>query len=121
MAKEKINELLDRVKGADFEAMFELGCEYRAGVDVELNYNKMEDLWTLAADNGLITAQFALAEVYEKGRILPQNFDLALKYYRMALAKAKEMLKQDDSFRNAIDTAQQSINRVETLQNKQNL
>ena len=52
----------------------------------EKNYPEAIRWYTFAAHNGDSRAQYNLGSIYEKGKIIPQNYEEAIKYHQMSVA-----------------------------------
>ena len=80
------------------EKMFADGCQlyYQITKDINNNswsglnknqkikINKVEELWTKSADQGLVEAQHYLGCIYDEGYVVAQDYSAAMKWYRMA-------------------------------------
>ena len=65
-------------------AQFNLGCCYRDGIGVELNYEEMLKYFRLAVDQGNANAQFNLGFCYYIGQGVEQDYDEAFRLYQLA-------------------------------------
>lgn len=83
----KALSLYEKAAGlGDAEAQFIAGGMYYTGKGTDINYPKAFNYLASAADQGKSSpeAQFALAEMYLKGEIVPRNLILARKFFNQA-------------------------------------
>ena len=80
-----MEELLKAVEeDNDEDAMFEIGCKYKYGWDIEKNYEEAVYYLSLAAELGNKSAQFELGGLYELGLGVPKDMDKARELYAMS-------------------------------------
>jgi len=83
--KEIMKRNKKRMSLGDAEAFYALGCSYQDGDwGLPQYYNKAMELWTNAAELGLITAHYNLGLVYYNGRGVDRNMKKAIKHYKLA-------------------------------------
>lgn len=77
-AKENIIELKAKAESGDAKAQYDLGFYYRDGKGIEKNDADAAKWFNKAAEQGLVEAEVALSDFYEKR----ENYIESLKWYK---------------------------------------
>ena len=78
------------------EGNYNLALMYFNGTEVEQNYSKAAELFTIAAKQGLNAAQYQLSHMYQIGLGLPQNLSAAYAWWDIS---AKDKFENIDDLR----------------------
>ena len=93
-----IDELKQRAAGGDAEAQFELGKAYECGRDVVVNLWESVKWYRLAAEHGVVDAQYNLGVCYYEGtgveEDLEEDLEEAVKWWQLAAEKGNEDAKE---------------------------
>jgi TPR repeat protein len=79
-----IKALIDKAKGGDAKAQFDLGVAYSEGVRVPKDDHEAAKWMRKAADQGFARAQHSLGDAYFLGKGVSQDHKEAMKWYRKA-------------------------------------
>ena len=78
-------------------AMSNLGYIYMYGRDVQIDYTIAFAFFRLSAEKGNIEATYKLGNLYQSGKGVEKNIELALEYYDKALKLIEEKsVKKED-------------------------
>ena len=82
-----MENLIRWAKLGDVDSQFKLGVKYFFGEDTRLDYSQAFILFQKAAQQGHGTAQYNLAQCYEKELGVAQDYSLALYWYQKSAAQ----------------------------------
>ena len=86
--EKQFRDIFEKARSGDAQAQLDLSVRYWSGGTEEgvfpRNLKKSIQWMSLAAENGNSSAQFELAECYQKGMGLPQNSESAMRWYGKA-------------------------------------
>ncbi|CDZ67604.1 Putative peptidoglycan binding protein,Sel1 repeat protein [Neorhizobium galegae bv. orientalis] len=76
--------LADAAAAGDPNALFEIGARFTDGKGVKSDLSEAANWYKLAADRGLVPAQYRLANLFEKGTGVSRDLTKAMTYYKQA-------------------------------------
>ncbi len=78
------------------DAMLVLGDVYKSALNGNVNKDSVLFWYTTASNYGSVRANYKLGKLYKEGKLVPQDFAKAVKYYQ------KGVLQNDDMCKNAL-------------------
>ncbi len=81
---ESFNEIMEKAKGGDADAQFDLGQMHGAGRGTEQDYAEAYKWYQLAAEQGLAVAQASIGAMYQYGLGIMPDDTQAMKWYSYA-------------------------------------
>lgn len=82
--KSEIEILIERARGGDPQAQYELGIKYEKGQGVPQDFSEAAVWWRKAAERGLADAQYSIGVSYDIGQGVPQDYAEAVKWFYKA-------------------------------------
>lgn len=83
-ADPRVNDLYNRAKNGDAQAMSDLGWDYEKGLGVSADFNRAKYWYSHGADAGDMSAMNRLGGLYQNGLGVPKNYPEAVRWFRKA-------------------------------------